>query len=348
MIAENDKEIRYKPLKILREQHVPLHQKSGNRAYLTAEHRGGTMLNETSRKILQILTKDGRSSYSKIAQQLNLGTAVVSAAVNEMLKDGTITINAVQNLYKIGLSIQVLIGINVQLSATERVIDMLEDDRYVSGISTMYGRYNLFVFAEFPDIDKLYELVRERLPAIEGINKIEVFFISDRIKGYRQIFAPVRTACEPPDSVDQMLIDELRKDGRANFKDLAELAGVSCATVTRRVDRLIRDDIIKIVAIPNLTKLMGYSTVAYLMLDVKPSEVTAVRERLAEFAEVHSVLTMINRYNLMAIIVQSDREKLEQFIQKNITTMDGVNNLEVFIRSGQKKTTYVFLDERVL
>ena len=306
------------------------------------------MINETSRKILQILSKDGRCSYSRIAQQLNIGTAVVSAAVNDMLENDQITINAVPNPYKIGLRIQALIAINAQLSAVQTIVDTVIDDRYVSMISTMYGRYNLFIFTEFPDIDKLYHLVRVTLPAIEGINRMETFFVSNRAKGYNRIFTPHHMPFSPPDSIDQLLIDELRKDGRANFKDLAQLCGVSCATVTRRVDRLLREDVIKIVAIPNHAKLIGYSTVAYLMMDVKPSRLNAIREHLSSFTEVHSVLTMINRYNLMAIIIQPDRDTLEHFIHSNIANIDGVNDMELIIRSELKKTTYVFFDEKEL
>ena len=57
------------------------------------------------------------------------------------------------------------------------------------------------------------------------------------------------------DDVDKKLIEELEKDGRAIYSDLANKLGVGISTIARQIERLRENDIIKIVALPNVYKL---------------------------------------------------------------------------------------------
>ena len=56
------------------------------------------------------------------------------------------------------------------------------------------------------------------------------------------------------DELDLKIIGILQSDGRASNAKIARAVGVSEGTVRRRLRRLIKDDIVHVVAVPNLEK----------------------------------------------------------------------------------------------
>lgn len=309
--------------------------------------KGKTMLDNLSYRILKALSKDGRYSYTKLARELKTKVSTVSNKVSRMLEEGLISIQAVPNPYKIGYKFQVVIALNVDLKQIDKVCDALMDNSNVSSIATMFGRFNILVFAEFPTIDMLFKIVRETLPNIDGVTRIDTFFVSERKKSYEKFFKLESLSGEPVslDKLDEQLIYELRKNGRANLAQLARKYNTSTASVTRRVAALIKKDVIKITVVPNHTKLLGCSAVAYLVMQTEPRKVDEICEHLSAFPEIVSVLTLINRYNILAIIVKQSYESLNAFIAEKISMIGGVIEVEPLMRAELRKRTYVYIDD---
>lgn len=305
------------------------------------------MLDNLSYQILKALSKDGRYSYTKLAQELKTKVSTVSNKVSRMLEEGLISIQAVPNPYKIGYKFQVVIALNVDLKQIDKVCDALMDNSNVSSIATMFGRFNILVFAEFPSIDMLFKIVREVLPNIDGVNWIDTFFVSERKKSYEKFFSQESLSGETVtiDKLDEQLIYELRKNGRANLAQLAGKYNTSTASVTRRVAALIKKGVIKITVVPNHTKLLGYSAVAYLVIQAEPRKVNDICEHLSTFPEVVNIQTLINRYNILAIIVKPSYETLYKFITEKISMIGGVIEVEPLMRAELRKRTYVYIDD---
>jgi Lrp/AsnC family transcriptional regulator for asnA, asnC and gidA len=59
--------------------------------------------------------------------------------------------------------------------------------------------------------------------------------------------------------LDSQIIEMLQIDGRTSNADIARKVGISEGTVRRRLRSLVQDDVLKIMAVPNLEK-MGYTT----------------------------------------------------------------------------------------
>ena len=65
------------------------------------------------------------------------------------------------------------------------------------------------------------------------------------------------------DELDRKIIALLQMDGRASNAKIAREVGVSEGTVRPRLRRLIQDDVVNVVADPNLEKL-GYKQTSIL------------------------------------------------------------------------------------
>jgi Lrp/AsnC family transcriptional regulator for asnA, asnC and gidA len=132
------------------------------------------------------------------------------------------------------------------------------------------------------------------------------------------------------DEVDLKLIHELQNDGRKSYVDLAHVLGVVEGTVRNRIKRLIRSDIIKILAVINPRQL-GYNFMSIVGLQVRMADLRTVAENLAQKPNVLYLAFVTGRYDLMAIIMTRSPEELSQFIEKEIAALPSILRTETFI-----------------
>lgn len=132
------------------------------------------------------------------------------------------------------------------------------------------------------------------------------------------------------DQLDLQLIQQLQKDGRQSYIELAKKLGVVEGTVRNRLKRLIRKNLIDIVAVPNLSEL-GYKLVSIMALQVRMADLRPVAESLSKSPNVCYLAFVTGRYDLMAIIVTSSHKELSDFIEREISSVAGVLRTETFV-----------------
>ena len=77
------------------------------------------------------------------------------------------------------------------------------------------------------------------------------------------------------DEIDGKLIELLQRNGRASNIELARQMGVSEGTIRRRFRNLVKEEVIRVVAIPDASKL-GKRMSALIGLRVDPAYVESV------------------------------------------------------------------------
>jgi len=141
------------------------------------------------------------------------------------------------------------------------------------------------------------------------------------------------------DELDRKIIEILQLDGRASNARIAREVGVSEGTVRRRLRRLIQDNVVKIIAVPNLDK-MGYSTAALIGLQTAPGQLDAVADHLAEMKQVHYVAITTGAFDVFAWVGMTSTEDLGVFLRSQVGTITGVTRTETFVNLSIKKRTY--------
>ena len=132
------------------------------------------------------------------------------------------------------------------------------------------------------------------------------------------------------DNIDQKLIQELQKNGRASYSDLARKLGVVEGTVRKRIKRLLDREIMNIVAVPNVSKL-GYSLISVIGLQCRVENLRAVAENLARNPHVCYLSFITGRYDLLAIVMTRSSQELSHLIEKEIWTIPNIARTETFI-----------------
>jgi Lrp/AsnC family transcriptional regulator, regulator for asnA, asnC and gidA len=138
------------------------------------------------------------------------------------------------------------------------------------------------------------------------------------------------------DELDRQIISVLKVDGRISNAQIARQIHVSEATVRRRLRSLIRDDVVKVMAVPNLEKL-GYATTALIGVQTVPGRSDEVGEAISRLQEVHYVSRTTGSYDVFVWAGFASTEGLNDFLRSKIGVIEGVQRVETFVNLAIKK-----------
>jgi Lrp/AsnC family transcriptional regulator for asnA, asnC and gidA len=91
------------------------------------------------------------------------------------------------------------------------------------------------------------------------------------------------------DHIDCQMIELLQKDGRISNTDIAKQISISEATVRTRLNRLIEEEYIQIVAVSNPIKL-GFKIVGILRIKVDITKIESVTKELSKLKSIWFVV----------------------------------------------------------
>ena len=127
---------------------------------------------------------------------------------------------------------------------------------------------------------------------------------------------------EAIDSMDQRIITALRRDGRLPVLEIARDIGVPEATVRKRLQRLLREGLLKVVAVPSIRSL-GFTREVTFAITAEPGQALNVAQRLAESDAVQFVAFGIGAFDLILNAVFKTDEDVFQFVTEWLT-IDGI------------------------
>ncbi len=140
------------------------------------------------------------------------------------------------------------------------------------------------------------------------------------------------------DKTDIAIIGHLQQDGRRAFTTIAKDLGISEASVRQRVARLLRTNIIQIVAVSSpldLGLIWGQ-----VHLRVAGDHLEAVAEELAELPQVDFVSVCAGDYDIIVGVVAHDREELMDVLVNQIRSIPGIEHAEFLLHLRVLKDNY--------
>jgi len=298
------------------------------------------MISATDKRIILELQNKGRATYAELASRLGYSASTIAKRIDRLIESDTITIRALPNPYKMGLEANAVIAIKCDPLKMDHVCTRLKKNFFINNIHTIFGRFDILTIVYFPSWELLHRFINQELFAIQGVEQAETYHINEIKKRYLGLFDNSEPA-KPNDikSIDRKLIEALVKDGRVHVNELAEKLGSNVSTISRRISHLLNEEIVKICAVPNPSKL-GYASNATMVLDVEADRVNDICRDLAKVPENHTIMTMIKGNGVIVGIHSWNNASLYHLIEENILCIKGVKRTETFIRAEIKKRYY--------
>lgn len=128
------------------------------------------------------------------------------------------------------------------------------------------------------------------------------------------------------DATDERIISALRQSGRIANRDLARIVGVNEATVRSRLRRLEENNVVRVVAMRDLSA-MGFEALAAVGVQVKGRSARDVGADLAKIDQVVTVSVAVGTYDLEIQVVARDLAELDHLLTGVIANIEGVERL---------------------
>ena len=140
------------------------------------------------------------------------------------------------------------------------------------------------------------------------------------------------------DSIDEEIIRQLQVDGRRPYTQLAKVVGLSEAAVRQRVQRLLDQGVMQVVAVTDPISL-GLRRQAMVGIKVQ-GDVRSVADALAALDEVVYVVLTAGSVDLIAEVIVPHDEALLEVLNDKIRKVPGVIGTETSIYLSLRKQTY--------
>jgi DNA-binding Lrp family transcriptional regulator len=112
------------------------------------------------------------------------------------------------------------------------------------------------------------------------------------------------------DKIDWKLIMQLRSDGRKTFKELGETIGFTSLGAKKRIEKLLKKNLIHISALVNTDALD--LRLALILLEIESAETMRnIIDRYSKCPRVINFFTTIGGYNLIALVMAENQATLE-------------------------------------
>jgi len=137
------------------------------------------------------------------------------------------------------------------------------------------------------------------------------------------------------DKVDRKIISCLIKNGRMTLKELSNETNYTVMGVKKRVDRLLKEGLLKISASVNLDLLRWIPIMVFL--DVKDrNSMDSIIERFRRCPRIIWFFYALGSYNLIALIVAEDYKTLHCISSEGCSfrNLEGVARVEYFPLGG--------------
>jgi Lrp/AsnC family transcriptional regulator for asnA, asnC and gidA len=140
------------------------------------------------------------------------------------------------------------------------------------------------------------------------------------------------------DDIDKAIIRQLQLDGRTPYAKLGPAVGLSQAAARQRVQRLMENGVMQVVAVTD-PLMLGFTLEAMIGVEVD-GDLRAVASKVAQVDNVDYVVVTTGRFDLVVEVVCRDHEELLHLINDVIRAIPGVRTTETFTYLHLEKQTY--------
>ncbi len=140
-------------------------------------------LDDVDRKILSLLSENGRMSYVDIGKELNLSRVSIRERVNQLMENGVIEkFSVVINSEKVGKAVSAFFEVDCEPASLVQVAEALANNPTVASCYQMTGPSTLHMHVLVEDFAKLETFINEELYSLEGITRVESHILLRRFK----------------------------------------------------------------------------------------------------------------------------------------------------------------------
>ncbi|MFF3429216.1 Lrp/AsnC family transcriptional regulator [Streptomyces sp. NPDC002602] len=295
--------------------------------------------------LVQALMIDGRASFSRLAEVLEVSDQTVVRRYRRMRTTGLVRVVGLPLGSRVGL-FESWLRVQCTPDAALAVAEALSRRPDIAWVTLNSGGTEIHCMTKARTRQDRDVLLLEKLPRTRRVIGVSAHTILRMFTGGPErwfgidALRPDQVAAlerRPPEPVqDRYALDEaelamlavLGQDGRAGYPELARATGLSESTARRRLDRL-RDMGAVYFDVEIVPAMLGYEAEAAMLLTVDPARLAQVGAAIGEHPEVPFAAAVTGSANLLAVVVCRDTDALYTYLTERIGAVDGIRQVEL-------------------
>ena len=129
------------------------------------------------------------------------------------------------------------------------------------------------------------------------------------------------------DKKDMKIIEYLKEHGRDKISDISNSLEIPRATIFERMERLRKDGFIKKYTVDLNYDKLGYSVLAYIMIQYNPKSSIDQRSLCVNLSLMENVISasiVTGDWDIMLLTAQKSMKDLSVFVLEKLRTMEGI------------------------
>lgn len=148
-------------------------------------------LDDIDREILRVLQEDARTSYTEIADRIDMSSAAVHDRVNQLEDAGIIKwYHPEIDPAALGYTISAIIGLHAEQGQEREALEQLSELPHVQEVHLVTGSWDVLIRVYAESVDELRELVAEDLVQMEGFTGSQSMLILNTPYESRTLHVP--------------------------------------------------------------------------------------------------------------------------------------------------------------
>ena len=299
-------------------------------------------LDEQDKIIIRHLQNDGRKSYKDIADEIGVSNVLVHNRFKKLIKENILHIIGWANPENLGLNCHALVLLDIRTSKhLESAIKSLSKLEWVDMLTITAGEYILEVELLCRDNEHLFEVVNKSILNLEGITDSHVttfleVYMDNEDHGTKMdpIFRGNGNSDKDLIKLDETnlkLIQQIQKNGRKSYKDMAKDLNVSVNTIRTRYQVLEDEDVIDVYGWVQ-PPILGFGTYCRILIFL--SSIKRLKQVVLELAKIDNVRFIASsseKHHLEITMMCKNNLHLQQVRINEIHGIEGVVNTEVIL-----------------
>ena len=303
-------------------------------------------MTQVDKEITNLLALEGYQTSKYIALKIRMSERTVSRHLDELIKQRTIKMVAVQNPVLCGFKAWSKIGIRIEPGYLEKVAQILVKYPEVYFVAYSLGRFDIIIGTHFETINRLTHFMSNELTSIEGINSSETLILASPRKYYSFRWPNPETSSKNTmpaenknymlDNLSREIIEIMKSDATIPISTISSKLGVNERIIQKRIKRMLADNIftIQVVLNPKILENQVWATIGIM---VNKRDAQTVIDSILNCTEIYLASVSLGRFNVVTAGHFFNMDLLNEFVTHKLTSIDGIGSIETFIHNKPLK-----------
>jgi Lrp/AsnC family transcriptional regulator for asnA, asnC and gidA len=144
------------------------------------------------------------------------------------------------------------------------------------------------------------------------------------------------------DELDLKIISHLQENGRIPIAELAKRLNQPENTVRYRIERLLKNGVIRRFTALVDPRALGLNVSAAVMFKVDPKKLDQLLEKLTSMKDVTNIYQLSGEWDLIAVVFAKDIQDLHERVEE-LRRAEGVKEMNVMITTRVIKSEYRYV-----